>query len=176
MEIWKPIISYEDSYEVSNWGRIKSKERFFLRKNNIKPYHKKERILKIQNNGNGYYFINLSKNNNVVIHYVHRLVALHFLDSPNNKPTVNHKDGDKSNNHVDNLEWNTNSENQIHALKQGLLIPKGAVGVRNTKAKLKDTDILFIREKLSEGMRGTDIAKIFNICKTTISSIKNNKT
>ena len=176
MEIWKDINGYEGIYQISNTGRLKSLKRLFIRKNNINPYNKEEIILKLQNNGKGYLFIRLSKNSKHKYYYIHRLVALHFIDNPSNKPAVNHKDGNKSNNNVNNLEWVTNSENQIHALETGLLIPKGAVGIKNTKSKLTDNDILIIREKSLEGIRGTDIAKIFNVCKTTISGIKNNKT
>ena len=97
-EIWKPVVGYEGLYMVSNWGRVKS----------IK--FGKERILK-QNIRRGYYYVGLSKNGIVKNYYVHRLVATYFVDNPNNKEQVNHKDGVKTNNVYTNLEWVTQEEN-----------------------------------------------------------------
>ncbi|MCI6614441.1 MAG: NUMOD4 domain-containing protein [Mollicutes bacterium] len=92
-EIWKDVIGYENLYKVSNWGRVKS-FRFG-----------KERILKTFKNKDGYLQVGLWKNNKRKIFLVHRLVAQAFLDNPNNLPEVNHKDENKLNNVVSNLEW-----------------------------------------------------------------------
>ena len=91
-EIWKDKKDYEGHYQVSNWGRIKS----------IK--FGKERILK-QNIRCGYYYVNLYKNNIKKQYPVHRLVAEAFIDNPDNLFQVNHRDENKLNNNVDNLEW-----------------------------------------------------------------------
>ena len=103
MEIWKEIKGYENNYEISNFGRIKSKERIFIRKKDSKPYHKKERILSPGDNGKGYKFVYLVVNKSKKHQYLHRLVALHFIENNENKEYVNHKDGDKTNNHVEPL-------------------------------------------------------------------------
>lgn len=73
----------------------------------------------------GYYVVNLHKDGKSKVHQVHALVAQAFLANPNNLPVVNHKDGDKSNNHVSNLEWASYRHNNIHALKNGLREPRG---------------------------------------------------
>ena len=90
-KIWKPIIGYENLYKINNYGEVLS-----LRSN---------KILKPNNNGIGYFIIQLCKNGKRKNYLIHRLVAEHFLDNPNNLPEVNHKDEDKSNNFVNNLEW-----------------------------------------------------------------------
>ena len=103
-EIWKPIKDFEGLYEVSNLGRVKSLSR--LKHPNCGRYYLKEKILKIWKNPNGYYATCLSKNGNHT-KTIHRLVAETFIPNQNNYPCVNHKDEDKSNNCVDNLEWCT---------------------------------------------------------------------
>ena len=90
-KIWKPIIGYENLYKINNYGEVLS-----LRSN---------KILKPNDNGIGYFIIQLCKNGKRKNSLIHRLVAEHFLDNPNNLPEVNHKDEDKSNNFVNNLEW-----------------------------------------------------------------------
>ena len=92
-EIWKDILGYEGLYQVSNQGRVKSLK------------FGKERILKPCNNGWGYLFVQLFKNGEMKNDKVHRLVAKAFLSNPNNLPDVNHKNEDKTDNIVENLEW-----------------------------------------------------------------------
>ena len=92
-EIWKDIKDYEGLYMVSNWGRVKS----------IK--FGKERILKPVTNSSGYLSVKLCKDGKVKAFTVHRLVAEAFLPNPDNLPCVNHKDENKQNNNVSNLEW-----------------------------------------------------------------------
>lgn len=121
-EIWKDVTLYDLNkfYKVSNLGRIKSKERIVHRKGDV--YIKlKPKILKFKRNNRGYNQIVLYGNNKKRYDLMlHRIVALAFIPNPDNKPQVNHKDGNKDNNKVDNLEWATNSENGKHAFKIGL--------------------------------------------------------
>ena len=116
-EIWKDIIGFEE-YQISNLGRVKSKERMIEihhTNNGAYEYPIKERILKAS--GKRYLGVSLIKDNKRYYPNIHRLVALHFITNTNNKKIVNHMDGNKLNNRVDNLEWSTHSENSIHAHK-----------------------------------------------------------
>lgn len=115
-EIWKDILGYEGMYQISNFGRVKS-----LR------YHrsKKQKVLKPNLTGE-YAYVNLSINNHYHSVKIHRAVATAFIPNPNNKPFVNHKDGNKFNNMVENLEWVTAAENVAHAkYVLGINIMKG---------------------------------------------------
>lgn len=103
-EIWKDIIGYEGLYQVSNLGRVKSLAKLC----GHRP--KKETIVK-QNDLRGYKRVTLCKNNLLKKYQVHRLVAIAFIDNPLNKPCINHKDENKANNNVDNLEWVSCKEN-----------------------------------------------------------------
>lgn len=101
-EIWRDISSYEGLYQVSNLGNVKSLN--YLRTGN-------ERMLKPVKNRYGYLLVNLCKNGKTRLFKVHRLVAKAFIPNTNNKSDVNHKDENKANNCVDNLEWTTRKEN-----------------------------------------------------------------
>lgn len=120
-EVWKDIPNYEGLYQVSNLGNIKSNQKKIY-KSNGKAFMnvlRKERILK-KSIRQGYYAVKLYKDNNKKTIPVHRIVAKTFLKNNENKPCVNHIDGNKLNNNVSNLEWCTYSENTLHAYKNGL--------------------------------------------------------
>jgi hypothetical protein len=116
MEIWKDVVGYEGIYEVSNYGRVKRLETLVKNKNGYRLV--KEKILNIPSHI--YQSVFLS-NGKVKQQYVHRLVANAFIPNPLNKEQVNHKDGNKLNNNLSNLEWVTKAENQIHAIENGLI-------------------------------------------------------
>ena len=120
MEQWKDIVGYEDLYQVSNTGLVRSKHKFVNHKINGKQEWP-ERIINYNIQGNGYCGIRLSKDSIVKRYLVHRLVAIHFIDNPNSFPDVNHIDGNKKNNSASNLEWITKSNNTRHAIKNGLI-------------------------------------------------------
>ena len=117
-EEWKPIEGYEGLYEISNFGRVKSIDRIGHGGRKLKG-----RILKQAKNNCGYLVIDLDKHGKRKQFRVHRLVASAFIPNPNNYPIINHKDENKLNNHVNNLEWctvkyNTNYGNAITKMKE----------------------------------------------------------
>lgn len=125
-EIWKDIEGFEGYYQVSNLGRVKRVARITVRgngKSNNAVYHIPERIKEPQTQTQGYLFVALYKNGVYKEKRVNRLVAMAFIPNPENKSEVNHIDGNKNNNRVDNLEWVTDVENKRHAHKNGLMKP-----------------------------------------------------
>ena len=106
-EEWKDIAGYEGLYQISNFGHVKS-------------LHSNGRVLKLHEDKGGYLTVCLFWKCKYKCCKVHRLVASAFIANPENKPTVNHIDGNKKNNRVDNLEWATHKENIVHANKTGL--------------------------------------------------------
>lgn len=114
-EVWKPIKGYEDYYEVSSFGRVRSKDRYV--KNSIKSIRLcKGQIIVAGDNGNGYLYVSLNKNHKRKHFYVHRLVADHFCEHPEGKDYVNHIDYNTKNNNALNLEWCTQKENTLHSV------------------------------------------------------------
>lgn len=111
-EIWKDIKNYEKKYQVSNFGNIRSL--------NFRRTKSSKNLILIINH-NGYIQIGLF-NKSIKTFSVHRLVAEAFLDKVKGKEDINHIDGNKKNNHANNLEWCTQKENSIHAVKKGLIV------------------------------------------------------
>lgn len=150
-EFWKQT-EYEN-YEISNLGNLRNKTTKSLRKWSM---------------ANGYYkcVLSLGARGKIATVYAHRLVAKAFIPNPNNLPQVNHKDGNKLNNCVENLEWVTNQENQIHARDNGLTIS----GEKHKWAKLTQKQINFIKE--NQNISCTELGRMFRVHRTTISKIK----
>lgn len=117
-----------------------------------------------------YLAVNLSSKNIVKTFLIHRIIALTFLENPYNKPQINHKNGIKIDNRVENLEWVTARENKIHAIKIGLVNPQ------MTRGKLRKPEIDQIIKLIKEGKKTqTEIGKIFNVTHSMVSYIKHKK-
>lgn len=171
-EIWKPVVGYEGFYEVSNLGRIKTVERFVT--NAFRGRTVPTKILKINHNTWGYQLVSLCKLGIKKTQAVHQLVAKSFLGEHDpKKDEVNHKDGNKDHNFLENLEWVTNSENKRHGVRTGLY--NKIIGVNNNQAKLTPDDIRKIRF-LYKSFNCPEIGRIFKVSVKTIRSIINGKT
>lgn len=170
-EEWRPVIGFEDSYEVSNLGRVRSKTRMV--KNGKTSMRLQEgNIRKTSITRLGYENVGMSKDCKEKKYYVHRLVAQAFIPNTEDKETVNHIDGVKTNNCVSNLEWATLKENIQHSFD--INIRKIATGSRNGNAKLSDEDVQYIRENSDKNggtMTTVELRKKFNVHHSTISEI-----
>ena len=122
-------------------------------------------IIKPQKNSKGYLRVILGKKK----YFIHRLVAGKYIPNPNNFPQVNHIDGNKLNNNVNNLEWCTNYQNRQHALKNGLHLK----GEQCSWAKLKRKDVDYIKENKNLGCKL--LGEMFNVKSSTISSVIHNR-
>lgn len=131
-EIWKPVVGYEGLYEVSNMGRVKSLSRLMPSKG-AGLAKLNGRVLKFYITHRNYYAVQLGHKGKKEL--VHRLVAKSFVPNTEGKPQVNHKNGDTLDNRLLNLEWCTQSENQIHAYNTGLQIPFAPKGSDNSNSK-----------------------------------------
>lgn len=151
-EIWKDIPEYEGIYKISNLGRVKSKNKI------RKPYLRKT---------TGYCYVTLSKNNKVKCYSIHRLVANSFIDNIEKKPYVNHIDGNKQNNNVKNLEWVTQKENVIHAIKVLKVDYSKGIEIMHEKNKVKvirSDGIVFNSIKEAKEKLNNKNAHIVEVC------------
>lgn len=176
-EIWRPVVGFEDSHEVSNIGRVRTVERTIVRRasrwrgptTQVVP----QRVLGLRFVRGGYLRATISLDGEQKQRPVHRLVAAAFLEpAPSPHHQINHKDGDKTNNRVENLEWCTAQENSLHAYKTGL--SASAKGTKHGSAKLTDIQISEIRE-LKGKLTQREIAKRFDVAQPQISRIMTSK-
>lgn len=141
-----------DDYEITKEGNVFNK--------------KWKRYVKPQPNGMGYLRVSIGGK----LMFVHRLVAEKYIPNPENKPQVNHIDGNPQNNSIENLEWVTQEENMAHAVKMGLQ----PTCEKHPMAKLNWNKVNYIREHTE--LSRNEICEMFSITPSTVSSIRNNKT
>lgn len=167
-EEWKPIVGFYN--EVSNHGRVRSVTHVA---GNGKTYQGK--ILKPIITKSGYVNICLTTGNDEsrITKRVHRLVADAFVENPDDKDEINHKDGNKENNRAENLEWVTRSENEQHAYDNNLV--KVLKGSEKPLSKLDEEDIRNIRKEYEDGCLQIELAERYGVARQTISSIVNRK-
>lgn len=167
-EEWKPVVGFEDRYLVSNCGQVQMLGRW------IAVGHGGKRWLAAktkvpQETTRGYLETTFKVGRRDKHFLIHRLVALAFLPNPNGLPQVNHKDGDKLNNHASNLEWCSSKENCDHARREKLY--EQARGQGAGGAKLTDLQVIEIRSRLAAGETHTAIALDYPVQRTVISRI-----
>lgn len=168
MEIFKDIEGYKGVYQVSNLGNVKSLSRMCTK---TQPVN--EKILKGGVTARGYKYVNLTKNLKYKSKTVHRLVGIAFILNPENKPCINHKDFNKLNNHIDNLEWCTYKENTRHMIENGRMDCSNAPkGERHGMSKLTEVEVREIRYYRKNKLKKTsELSKIYNVSCTTIRDI-----
>lgn len=161
---------------IGNWVKIKGFEDYSISDKGEVFSHRRNKLMSIWSKSGEYPRVTLSKSGKEKTFTIHRLVAEAFIPNPYGKITVNHKDGNKNNNKVDNLEWNTYSENQKHAIKNGLaIVPHLGFGEQHPCSKLNNVDIEMIRVLLNHDFTQSQIAKRFGVHEVHISQIKLNK-
>ena len=168
-EIWKSVDGYEGLFEVSSFGRVRS-----VQKRDRRGHLHKSRIMKQQMSKTGYRIVTFTVNGKGSTKKVHRLVATAFLPNPENKPEVNHLDGNTCNNNVSNLEWATPSENILHSFRELGRKPSGnCISALSVNKKLTDEQAELVRHdtRIAE-----EIAREYGVCKKTIYRIKNGLT
>lgn len=159
-ERWLPVVGYEGLYEVSSFGRVKSLKRKWVPSN---------KILSQINHNAGYLSVAISDSKIIKKELCHILVAEAFIEKTNPNYVVNHKDGDKKNNVVSNLEWGTSKHNSQEAIRLGLF---NNFGENHHSSILTNKEVI---EIFKSNKSANELAKIYGICNGTVHSIKSGK-
>ncbi len=168
-EIWKDVVGYDGLYMISNMGRLRSLPRLTMACSGGWFYTKD--ILISQATSKGYKLAALQIDGNRQTKSVHIMVGESFVPNPENKPYINHKNGVKSCNIYNNLEWSTQAENVRHAFKNGLVGARN--GEKSPVSKLKEENILEIRKREYDN---NELAMKFNVTPQCINAVLKHKT
>ena len=162
--MWKNVTDFEDVFEISDSGELRNKKTSKI----LKQHKRKSGYMQVATKLGG-------RNGTNVCFKIHRLVAESYLPNPLKLSDVNHKDGNKENNSVTNLEWTTHADNMQHAVDTGLIIPRPATSLR----KLTDTEVAEIRSRAKAGCSTNGyraLALEYSVSKRAIADIVNLKT
>lgn len=166
MENWKGLIynfeDLSDFYEISNLGNLRNS--------------RTKKVLKLNKNHNGYlnYVATLGSREKIKAITIHRAVMCTFVPNPDNLPQINHIDGNKTNNKLENLEWCTASENMQHAIKNNLNV--SLQKINSKRKKLSEDDVTKIKEMRKKGIPYRKIAGKFNVSHVCIIDVCKNRT
>lgn len=172
---WRPVPEHEGRYEVSSCGQVRRLPEELLKRghHNQKSVWWSGGVLRQANTSSGYKQVDLCSHGGRRTHRVHQLVAKAFLLNPENKPNVNHKNFDRTDNRVENLEWCTQKENCQHAVKNGHAANNR--GGRHGMSKLTEPDVLEIVSMLKNNSPVKDVAKVFCVSAQCIYDIRSGK-
>ena len=174
-EEWIDLEGSRETYQISNLGNVRRASRVGARGRIIKSHEMAQSL-----NSNGYIRVSLATKDGSGYKFVHRLVAELFIPNPDNKPFVNHIDGNKCNNRADNLEWCTKSENERHAWNMGLhrISDNRPRGERHGMRKLSQNDVDDIRKshiRRDQERGSSGLAKKYGVTPQTITDIVNGR-
>lgn len=162
VETWRPVVGYENKYEVSSFGAVRSLD---FNKTGA------TRLMSLQEDRYGYARVGLSGIGKQKYCLVHRLVAQAFIRNPDNLSAVNHIDGDKGNNSAVNLEWCTNDQNMAHSSRMGL----HRHGEAHPRAVLNECRVLEVLRRRNNGESTSSIARSLGVGRSTVGSILSGK-
>ncbi len=176
IERWKDVTGYEEIYKISDLGRLKSLDRLIKRRSKG-DFFSKGRIRKQAIDKDDYHIACLGKNGNKEYLKIHRLVAIHFIPNPENKPEVNHiginedgKQGNKKDNRVISLQWATTKENSEHAWENGLNYARK--GTKHHNCILTESQVIEIRKLALDSTKTySEIGLLFNVSNNLIGRI-----
>lgn len=171
-EVWKQVEDYPDYY-ISNLGRLKSIDRYIVDSLGRKT-KRKGKLIKLHKSHKGYLRVKMINGDKHITTSIHRIMAKAFIPNPENKPQVNHINGIKTDNRIENLEWCTNQENQIHAIKNKLI--KHNKGEKHHMSLFNNKQVLSIRSEYKECKNYSLLADKYNTSATVIMNLIKRKT